>query len=135
MPTDTLLDLLLLSDDCEAMIERSTTPESDLQFLVRTQVLDREQNFIDLKYVVNYDMPRFIHDHVQHIGGLLSAADAVDQGLLISYMLYELAYGPMSASAVRRRRESWEFLPVYLVVNAKSVHDALTASLLKKTHA
>ena len=100
MPTGTLLEPLLLPDDCEAMIERFTTPESNLQFLVCTQVLDRGQNFIDLKYVVNYDMPRFIHDHVQHIGGLLSAADAVDQGPLISHMLYELAYGPMLASAV-----------------------------------
>ena len=127
MPNGTLLEPLWLPDDCEAMIERFTTPESDLHFLVCTQVLDQGHDLIDLKYVVNYDMPRFIHDHVHHIGELLSAADAVDQGLLISYMLYELAYGPMSASSAQRHSESRRFLPMSLVTNAKSVYAALTA--------
>ena len=46
-------------------------------------------------------------------------------------MLYEVAHGPMSAAAARQRRESQGLFPMSLVVDAKSVYAAVTASFLK----
>ena len=62
---------------------------------------------------------------------LLSAADAVDQGILISHMMYEVQHGPLTAAAARQRRDHMGFVPMTLAVDAKSVYAAVTASFLK----
>ena len=40
------------------MFDGFTCPESDSSVLVCTQVLGRGQDFPNVKYVINYDMPR-----------------------------------------------------------------------------
>ena len=62
---------------------------------------------------------------------LLSAGDAVDQGILVSQMLCEVETGPMTAESARARRENGGFVPMSLYVDAKSVFAAVTASTVK----
>ena len=62
---------------------------------------------------------------------LLSAGDAVDQGILVSHMLQEIETGPMSAEEARACRDSGGFVKTGLHVEAKSVYAAVTASMVK----
>ena len=62
---------------------------------------------------------------------LLSAGDAVDQGILVAQMLREVETGPMTAESARARRENGGFVPMSLYVDAKSVYAAVTASIVK----
>ena len=62
---------------------------------------------------------------------LLSAGDAVDQGILVAQMLREVETGPMTAEVARACRENEGFVPMALYVDAKSVYAAVTASTVK----
>ena len=47
--------------------DRFTYPESDLSVLVCTQVLGRGQDFPNVKYVINYDIPYDLVEYVHRI--------------------------------------------------------------------
>ena len=63
---------------------------------------------------------------------LLAAGDAVDQGILVSHLLYEVEHGPMNAKEARDRRMEGGYLPAALYVDAKSVFAAVTATFIKQ---
>ena len=63
---------------------------------------------------------------------LLAAGDAVDQGILVSHLLYELEHGPMDAKQARDRRMDGGYIPTALYVDAKSVFAAVTATFIKQ---
>ena len=62
---------------------------------------------------------------------LLAAGDAVDQGILVSHLLYEVEHGPMNAKQARDRRMEGGYIPTALYVDAKSVFAAFTATFIK----
>ena len=63
---------------------------------------------------------------------LLSGGDAVDQGLLLSQLMHELAHGPMSAVEARNQRLSGGYkIPQVLYLDAMSVFAAVTAVFIK----
>ena len=63
---------------------------------------------------------------------LLSAGDAVDQGLLLSQVLHELEHGSMTAVEARGQRNTGSFsIPMVLYVDAMSVFAAVTAVFVK----
>ena len=63
---------------------------------------------------------------------LLSAGDAVDQGLLLAQQLHDMLVGPTSASDARQRRVTGTFLiPLILLVDATSVLAAVTATFVQ----
>ena len=63
---------------------------------------------------------------------LLSAGDALDQGLLLVQQMHEMLVGPTSASNARERRLSGGFIvPLVLYVDAMSVYAAITATFVK----
>ena len=63
---------------------------------------------------------------------LLSAGDAVDQGLLLSQVLHEIENGPMSAVEARNQRNTGNFkTPMVLYIDAMSVFAAVTAVFVK----
>ena len=63
---------------------------------------------------------------------LLSAGDAVDQGLLTSQLLHEFSFGPMTAVEARKQRITGSFtIPLVLYVDAMSVYAAVTATFIK----
>jgi len=63
---------------------------------------------------------------------LLAAGDAIDHGILLSHMIYEVEHGPMSISEARQRRMSEGYTPVALYLDAKSVFAAVTATFIKQ---
>ncbi|MCP4240291.1 MAG: hypothetical protein GY772_06980, partial [bacterium] len=62
---------------------------------------------------------------------LLAPGDAVDQGLLVSHMLYEVGHGPLTAEQARVKRMAGGYVPTALYVDAKSVYAAVVATFLK----
>ena len=62
---------------------------------------------------------------------LLSARDAIDQGILVSHMLLECESGPLSAHTARQKRDDQGYVPTALCIDAKSVFAAVTASMIK----
>ena len=59
---------------------------------------------------------------------LLSGGDAVDQGLLLSQLMHELAHGHISATEARSQRLSGGYkIPQVLYLDAMSVFAAVTA--------
>lgn len=54
--------------DRKALLERFRLRDSDLPFLVSTQVLGRGLDFHSVKFVVNFDMPDRIVDYIHRIG-------------------------------------------------------------------
>merc|ERR1711873_359240 len=63
---------------------------------------------------------------------LLAAGDAVDQGILVSHLLYELEHGTMDAKQARDRRMEGGYIRSALYVDAKSVFAAVTATFIKQ---
>ena len=63
---------------------------------------------------------------------LLAAGDAVDQGILVSHLLFELENGPVDAKQARDRRMEGSYIPTALYVDAKSVFAAITATFIKQ---
>ena len=53
---------------------------------------------------------------------LLSAGDAVDQGILVSQLMMETVSGPVSASTARQLRDNGGYSPMALYIDAKSVY-------------
>jgi hypothetical protein len=63
---------------------------------------------------------------------LLSAGDAVDQGLLLAQLLQEIVHGPMSATEARGQRLNGTLkIPQVLYIDAMSVYAAVTAAFIK----
>ena len=62
---------------------------------------------------------------------LLSAGDAIDQGMLTSHMLYELEHGPISMQEARNKRMQGGYVPTALYLDAKSVYAAIIATFIK----
>ena len=63
---------------------------------------------------------------------LLSGGDAVDQGLLLSQLMHELAHGPMTAVEARNQRLTGGYkIPQVLYLDAMSVFAAVTAVFIK----
>jgi hypothetical protein len=61
---------------------------------------------------------------------LLSAGDAIDQGLLIAQMLCEIAHGPLTATEARQRRASGGHIPVALCMDAMSAFAAVIGTVI-----
>ena len=62
---------------------------------------------------------------------LLGAGDAVDQGILVSHMFYEIQHGALTAAQARERSLKQGFIPMALYVDAKSVYAATSATFIK----
>ena len=63
---------------------------------------------------------------------LLSGGDAVDQGMLLSQLMHELASGPITATEARELRLTGGYkIPQILYVDAMSVFAAVTAVFIK----
>ena len=63
---------------------------------------------------------------------LLSGGDAVDQGMLLSQLMHELASGPITATEARELRLKGGYkIPQILYVDAMSVFAAVTAVFIK----
>ena len=63
---------------------------------------------------------------------LLSGGDAVDQGLLLSQLMHELAHGPMTAVEARNQRLTGGYkIPQVSYLDAMSVFAAMTAVFVK----
>ena len=63
---------------------------------------------------------------------LLSGGDAVDQGMLMSQLMHELAHGPMTATEAREQRLNGGYkIPQVLYLDAMSVFAAVTAVFIK----
>ena len=62
---------------------------------------------------------------------LLVVGDAVDQGILVSHMLYEVQHGVITATQARERRSAHGFTPMALYVDAKSVYVATAATFVR----
>ena len=58
--------------------------------------------------------------------------DAIDHGILLSHLLYELEVGPLTAAEARNRRMTGGYIPLALYVDAKSVYAAITATFIKQ---
>ena len=63
---------------------------------------------------------------------LLAACDAIDMGILLAQMIYELEHGPLSALQVRDRRMEGGYSCLALYLDAKSVFAAVTATFIKQ---
>ena len=85
--------------------DRFTYPESDLSVLVCTQVLGRGQDFPNVKYVINYDMPYDLVEYVHRIGRTGRAGNkgyslkftGIDVGILNSEPISNCAAIPLQS--------------------------------------
>ena len=62
---------------------------------------------------------------------LQSGCDAVDQGILIAQMIYEVEHGVLSAAESKKLRDDGGYSPLALYLDAKSVWAAITATNIK----
>jgi hypothetical protein len=62
---------------------------------------------------------------------LLSAGDAIDQGMLIARMICEIESGPLTAVEARQKRIEGGYIPMALYVDAMSVFAAVSAAFIK----
>ena len=62
---------------------------------------------------------------------LLGATDSIDQGIIVSQMLYEVRNGSITANEARKMRYDKGYIPTALYIDAKSVFAAVTATFLK----
>lgn len=62
---------------------------------------------------------------------LLSAGEAIDQGMLLSHMLKELQSGPLLAHAARAFCDQGGLVPTRLYIDARSVYASVAASCIR----
>ena len=62
---------------------------------------------------------------------LLSACDALDQGLLVAQIVHEVTRSTLTATQARTLRDFGGFMPMAMCIDAKSVHAATTATFIK----
>ena len=62
---------------------------------------------------------------------LQPGCDAVDQGILISQMIYEVEHGVITAAESKKLRDDGGYSPLALYLDAKSVWAAITATNIK----